>query len=88
MPEVTDKELSEAYLDILKGYTKCSYEGREIYIRHFGIFDQSLVDDHYKEVFNYAEAQGLPTEENRLEVLEKDGFWTKADERKIEFRRA
>jgi hypothetical protein len=83
-----DKELSEAYLDILNGYTKCFYGNKKVYIRHFGVFDQALVDENYQEVFDYARGQGLPTEEDRLRVLDEDGFWTKGDERKIEFKKA
>jgi hypothetical protein len=82
-----DKELSRAYLDIINGFTKAKYFDEVLYIKHFGLFDEALIDENYEEVFQYANEQGLPTESQRLEVLEAEGFWTKADERKIDFNR-
>ena len=88
MLEGKDKELSKSYLDILNGYSKIKYIDRVLYIKHFGVFDESLITENYDLVFEHARNQGLPTEEERLEVLCEEGFWTKADERKIEFKRA
>jgi hypothetical protein len=81
-----DKELSRAYMDILNGYSKAKYIDETVYIKHFGLFDEALIDGNYQEVFDYAKSQGLPTEKERLEVLCDQGFWTKADERKIQFK--
>ena len=88
MQDSKDKELSNAYLDILNGYSKIKYTDQVLYIKHFGLFDESQISENYEEVFEWAKSQGLPTEAERLEVLEKEGFWTKGDERKIEFKRA
>jgi hypothetical protein len=82
-----DKELSRAYLDILNGYSKIKYGAELLYVKHFGIFDESLVSENYEIIFEKTKAQGLPTEAERLEVLEEQGFWTKGDERKIQFKR-
>ena len=82
-----DKQLSRAYLDILNGYSKIKYEGELLYVKHFGIFDESLVSENYEIIFEKTKAQGLPTEAERLEVLEEQGFWTKGDERKIQFKK-
>jgi len=82
-----DKELSRAYLDILKGYSKAKYFDEVLYIKHFGIFDESIIDENYEAVFDKARLQGLPTEKERLEVLDREGFWTKSDEARIELAR-
>tara|TARA_B110000495_G_scaffold200108_1_gene214724 strand:+ start:521 stop:1498 length:978 start_codon:yes stop_codon:yes gene_type:complete len=82
-----DKELSKAYLDILNGYSKVKYIDKFLYIKHFGIFDEALIGENYEEVYAHAQHQGLPTEAERLQVLSEEGFWGKADERKIELNR-
>lgn len=83
-----DKELSKAYLDIINGYSQAKYSGETVYIKHFGLFDESEINENYQEVYDNAQRQGLPTEKERLEVLESEGFWTKKDEREVDLKKA
>ena len=50
---------------------------------HFGLQDQVGVDAFYGGIYERAEKEGLPTEEQRLEFLNSEGTWTSKEEAAI-----
>lgn len=59
-----------------------------IYIKHFSLGDQVELDSFYQDVFDKAAAQGLPTEQDRLDFLAEEGLWTKDKEGDIATKKA
>lgn len=82
MPEVkllnTESECRLAYLDILNGYSysPCG----NFVLRHFNELDSCLTEKKYNEYLAIAEKQGLLSEKDKLELLDKHGHWTKDEE--------
>lgn len=83
MANVEHSFLRSIFLSISKGYSVATLNGELVKIKHFDIEDQSQVDDLYNGFLEDAISRGLPTEQKRLESLEKQNFWTKFDEDKI-----
>lgn len=83
MSNVSESYLRGIFIDITKGYSVGKYGKDEVKIKHLNLEDQSKIDIFRDEYYNYAVKLGIPTEKERLEVLAKQGFWTKFDEDKI-----
>ena len=66
------------FRDIVKGFTKTSEE--ELYIKHLTTHDQVELEDIENSYFEKAKKRGVPTEEESLNELKKDGAWSKEDE--------
>jgi len=76
--------LSKVYAQIVRGYTTTTYQKQQVFIRHFGVEEQFLIQLKYDQVLENASRQGLPTRKEALAALEKEGTWTKAEETKLE----
>lgn len=68
------------YASIIKGFSTLNYRGDIVYLRHFSVLEQSIIDDNYLKFYNKASNEGLPNEEARVELLKKEGLWTDEDE--------
>lgn len=73
-------KLKSLFFDILNGHSAIKYRGVPIFLKHFTHFDSALVEERQEEISERAQKEGLPTEKERLEILEKEGFWTKENE--------
>ena len=81
------QRLNKLYAEIVKGYSSTKWGERKVYIKHFGIDEQFEVQEKYDQVFSKAIKEGLPTEKDTLEVLEKEGAWTKKEEAELQKQR-
>ena len=81
------QRLNKLYAQIVKGYTVTKWGKQKVYIKHFGIEEQFSVQEKYDEVFTKALKEGLPTEEDTLQVLEKEGAWTAQEESDLQKQR-
>lgn len=75
-----EKILRRVLSEIIREYSIFEYKEKTVYIKHFRQFDQSELESHYDSVFNRAKKQGLPTEEETIEMLKTEGLWTEEDE--------
>jgi hypothetical protein len=86
--EVASSEfLSKIYAQIVRGYSTTPYQSASVFIRHFGIEEQFLIQRRYDDVLAKAKKEGLPTEEEALLTLEEQGAWTKTEESDLEKQR-
>jgi hypothetical protein len=83
MSQVQASLLRGMFIDISKGFSVGKFDGKEIKIKHLNLEDQAKIDTFRQEYYDYAVKRGIPKEEDRLRVLDKQGFWTKTDEDKI-----
>ncbi len=74
----------KAFRDIVRGYSAVEYLNKLVYIKHLTPHDQVELEDITALYHNNAKERGLPTEEDMLELLEREGDWTKEDEIFIE----
>ena len=74
----------KAFRDIVRGYSAVEYLNKLVYIKHLTPHDQVELEDITALYHSNAEERGLPTEKDMLELLEKEGDWTKDDEKYIE----
>lgn len=74
----------KAFRDIVRGYSAVEYLNKLVYIKHLTPHDQVELEDITALYHNNAKERGLPTEKDMLELLEREGDWTKEDEIFIE----
>jgi len=82
-----DESLSlyrRSFRDIVKGYTKKSYQDEVFFIKHLTTHDQVDLEDIEIDFYNKAKKKGLSTEEERIASLKEDGLWSDEDEKFID----
>ena len=72
------------FRDVVRGHSISYYQKNRIYIRHLGVNEQVDLDDFRLEHLEKAKNRGIPTEEEMLALLCREGDWTEADEKDIE----
>ena len=77
------QRLSSLFTSICQGVSTFQHQGETIYIKHFNLCDQQGIDAFYDEKYTHAQNQGLPTELERLTLLEEEGTWTPKDQEDI-----
>ena len=75
--------LRQSFNDICLGYSIGNILGRRTYIRHLSHVHQIGYEQLEKKFFDNAKSKGLPTEEDRVKILKKDGRWTDKQEKEI-----
>jgi len=80
---VSEEEYIAIVGEIFDGYTEFYFKGEPVYLKHFSIRDQRYIHKYYNKYKNLAINKGIPTEEEALNNLKKDGFWSKDDDFKI-----
>ena len=93
MEDIEEKELRNAFFDILHGCTPAKIKvpthsllcinGKEeinVYVKHLNLLDQVELDKKQREAFLKDKKNGLPTQEENLKFLEESGQWTPKDE--------
>jgi hypothetical protein len=72
------------FCDIVRGYSRASYKDNDVYIKHLTTHDQVDLEDIEESFLEKARKRGVPTEEETLKSLRKDGTWTTEDDAFIE----
>lgn len=80
---MSEEEYISIVGEIFDGYTEFEFKNRSVYLKHFSIRDQRYIHKYYEKYKNIAINKGIPTEQEMLEQLKKDGLWTLEDEDKI-----
>ena len=86
MSDLVPKEkLRQVYADILRGRSDFEDEVYgKIFIKHLTVWDTEVLDERREEHFVEATQKGLPSNEEKLQILLDEGTWTKEKERKQE----
>lgn len=72
--------------DISAGCTSAIIAGRPAFIRHLNYADQIGIEDRRDEFYREAISAGLPTNQQKIAMLKKQGFWS--DQKDIELDQA
>ena len=76
--------LRRAYMDILRGYTKCNMNKfGEFYLEHLDLFSSEEIDEKKIQYEEHAANRGLPTEEDKLKDLKEEELWSDEKDQKI-----
>lgn len=75
--------LRRAFHDISVGYTRERLFGRTVYVKHLSYGDQIENDAKRDEFYTEAKSQGLPTAEQKLAMLIKEGAWSDVEEKAL-----
>ena len=81
-----EKNLKVLYYEICNGYSKIFHK-EDIYIKHFGDFDFGEFENNFFYYFEKAKSSGLPSYEEKLKVLEDQGYWTKFQEEELKYKK-
>ena len=73
----------KVFKEIVQGCTKAEIDTETYYIKHLSALDQVDIDEVKQEYYDQAISRGIPTEEEALSSLMKEGQWTKKDESQI-----
>ena len=77
MHKIPKEKLRPAYAEILKGASIMEIEGYgRICAKHLTAWDTELLDTRRESYFQKATGKGLPTNEEKLKLLEENGTWT------------
>ncbi len=71
------------YSQILKGYSSSPYKKNDLFMRHLSEADIGFVSEKRNKYLEDAKAKGLPTEEEKLEILNEQDIWTNKEEEGI-----
>jgi hypothetical protein len=77
------ENLRRSFVDICNGYSKITWNEREIIVKHLSHFDQINIDEEASKYYEDAKKRGIFTIEERLQFLEKEGLWTKKNEAEL-----
>ena len=70
-----DSALRKVLSEIVDGYTRIDLKDECVFVKHFSSEDQRLLEGNYEEVFEKAKKNGLPTEQETLDLLIKEDVW-------------
>jgi len=83
MVERKQLELKRIFHAISIGYSSAKIGSQIVYIKHFTLSDQVDLDSNYEQVYEESKSKGLPTENEVVEQLKRQGFWKQSDEEEI-----
>ena len=72
------------FRDIVRGYTIAQLGKSDVFIKHLTTHDQVDLEDIEENFFETAKKRGVPTEEESLESLIKDGAWSEKEQSEID----
>ena len=73
----------KVFRDIIQGSSEVKLDGVNVYIKHLSSVDQVDIDEIRNSYLQKALARGIPSQEDLIKSLNKDGTWTSEDEQKI-----
>lgn len=80
---MNDNFYIEIVNEIFDGYTRFDFKNQTVFLRHFYLKDQELLNNSFEVYRKRAIERGIQEEKDVLERLDKDGTWSKDDELKI-----
>ena len=81
---MNDEDLADIIAEIFDGVTVLNSSFGPIYVRHFGQLELRRTFAKKREYLESAKKRGLMRHEATLNMLDKDGMWSKESEKIIE----
>lgn len=83
--EIENKNLLRLYLvDILKGYSKASFNNSTLYIKHMDALSSGEIDLKKEEFYNKAVKNKLPSLREQEDYIIKEGLWNEEKNKEID----
>jgi len=79
-----NKDLYEALQCTCQGSTQATLQGFTVYFKHFGLMDHVGIEEKYKESYDEAKSNGVPTEKDQLDLCISNEVWSQKKEDQIE----
>ena len=83
MKKDEQQKYRQLYRDVLRGYSELTYGDKIIYVKHFRECDLGDIEDIDEKALAEAKEKGVPTEEEKLELLIKENLWEEKKEKHI-----
>jgi len=80
---LTNSKLFLLFNEIIKGYSKRNFRSGPIFIKHLGLSEKAFFDSRFQEFYNFAISNGIPTEDDALEIAIENEFWSNKEEQEI-----
>ncbi len=71
------------YRDVVRGYSEFKYGNNTIYVKHFKEIDLGDIEDFDEKTLKEATDKGVPTAEEKIQLLMKDNLWSQDKENEI-----
>jgi hypothetical protein len=74
---------NKVFTDIINGYSTTEINGKKVFVKHFNVVDDTIVE-YYKDL-KYQEGleRGLKREEDQIKFLLEKGLWTEDNETEL-----
>ena len=79
-----NKNLKSIYWDIIRGCSQFTYKDNVYYIKHLGSKDAGILEEKENSFYSKAKDLGIPTNEEKLQQLVRDGLYDSANDKAIE----
>lgn len=78
MSDVDNKvnNFKKLYKDIVMGFSVFEYAGKPIFIKHFSELDNGDLELERIKILNQAKEKNLPSKEEKMTLLLKEGYWS------------
>lgn len=76
--------LKKLYKEIVLGFSVSEYSGKPIFIKHFSEIDNGEQESYRAKYEELARDKGLQTREDKMQLLLKEGYWSRDKEIEIE----
>ena len=76
-------QLRLIYSEILRGYSTCRINGKDVFLKHLNSLDNADIDLKYSYHYDYAVSKGVSTNKEKLVFLDEQEEWNEEDEKKI-----
>ena len=81
---MSDEELSDLIIEIFKGVTVINCSFGNLYFKHFTDSSSRNIFSQKSNFIKEAVSKGLETEEEAIERIKKEGFWTDEEEKDLQ----
>jgi len=71
------------YRDVLRGYSEFQFGDRTVYVKHLSEANLGDVESDEDNLYKQAIDQGVPSEKESLELLDRDLLWTERQEKDL-----
>jgi len=82
-----EKKHKLLFREICQGYSRIDIDQEKIYIKHFGDYDFGEFEAEFFYFLEKAKKNGLPTYEERMDLLNSNGDWTKKEDSNLEYKK-
>jgi hypothetical protein len=85
--EAFNKNLKSLYWEIVTGSSSFIVNNKTYYVKHMSPKDAGVIEVRENYYYNKAKSQGIPTNEEKIKELIKEGSYDPKDDKKIETNR-